>query len=369
MSDSIHSNAAATESEPLLKARNVKQHYPIKEGILRRQTGTVRAVDGVDVDIHSGDTHAIVGESGCGKSTLLETLLGLEEPTEGTISYEGTPFSERTGSEKRALKSEIQIVFQNPESSLDPRNTIGQIISEPLQLHTDATTRQIDARVVSLLDDVGLGPRYYGRYPHELSGGQQQRVAIARAISLNPTLLFLDEPTSALDVSVQSKILTLLDDIKDEYDLTYVMVTHDLSVVRHFATDVLVMYLGNIIEKASTDALFTDPKHPYTQALISAVPVPDPHHATENDITLPGTVPEPSDPPSGCRFHPRCPIATEECAEVLPEFEPHDGHDVRCIRVPEAEDLGSASESAADADQGRLSSEVSPTPHEEPRRE
>ncbi|SDY25856.1 ABC transporter ATP-binding protein [Halobellus clavatus] len=369
MSDFTHADADSTTGEPLLQARDVKQHYPIKEGILRRQTGTVRAVDGVDIDIYPGDTHAIVGESGCGKSTLLETLLGLEEPTDGTISYEGTPFSDLSGSEKRALKSEIQIVFQNPESSLDPRNTIGQIISEPLHLHTDASTREIDARVVSLLDDVGLGPRYYGRYPHELSGGQQQRVAIARAISLNPTLLFLDEPTSALDVSVQSKILRLLDEIKDEYDLTYVMVTHDLSVVRHFATDVSVMYLGNIIEKATTDALFTDPKHPYTQALISAVPVPNPHHTAENDITLPGTVPEPSDPPSGCRFHPRCPIATDECAEDFPDFESHEGHDVRCIRIPEAEDLGSTEGSAVNASGENSRSGLSATRREEARQE
>ena len=361
MSHSTHSDGDPTIGEPILKARDVEQHYPIKEGILRRQTGMVRAVDGVNLSIYAGDTHAIVGESGCGKSTLLETLLGLEEPTSGTVSYQGTTFGDLSGTEKRAIKSEIQIVFQNPESSLDPRNTIGQIISEPLHLHTDATTQEIDARVVSLLDDVGLGPRYYGRYPHELSGGQQQRVAIARAISLNPTLLFLDEPTSALDVSVQSKILRLLDNIKDEYDLTYVIVTHDLSVVRHFATDVSVMYLGNIIEKASTEALFTDPKHPYTQALISAVPVPNPHHTSENDITLPGTVPEPSDPPSGCRFHPRCPIATDECAEEFPTFEPHDDHDVRCIRVPEAQDLGSSTDRAVDANQGAPGSGLSTT--------
>ncbi|WP_311172863.1 ABC transporter ATP-binding protein [Halobellus ordinarius] len=369
MSRRTQPRADAMTDGPLLKARAVKQHYPIKEGIFRRQTGTVRAVDGVDLDVYPGDTHAIVGESGCGKSTLLETLLGLEEPTDGTVSFDGTPINDLSSSEKRAIKSQIQIVFQNPESSLDPRNTIGQIISEPLHLHTDATTQQIDARVVSLLDDVGLGPRYYGRYPHELSGGQQQRVAIARAISLNPSLLLLDEPTSALDVSVQSKILRLLDEIKDEYDLTYVMVTHDLSVVRHFATHVSVMYLGNIIEKASTEDLFTDPKHPYTQALISAVPVPDPHHKSENDITLPGSVPEPSDPPEGCRFHPRCPIATDECSESFPEFESHDEHDVRCIRVPEAEDLGSREDSAASTKDNRSDTSLSAAHPEDGRRE
>ncbi|MBB6646017.1 ABC transporter ATP-binding protein [Halobellus ruber] len=330
----------SAESTPLLQVRDLRKHYPIEEGILRRQTGTVRAVDGVDLDVRAGDIHAIVGESGCGKSTLLETLLGLEEPTGGTVRFDGTDISTLSAGAQRELKSEIQIVFQNPESSLDPRDTIGQIIAEPLDLHTDATNRQIDARVVSLLDDVGLGPDYYGRYPHELSGGQQQRVAIARAISLNPSLLLLDEPTSALDVSVQSKILKLLGEIKDEYDLTYVMVTHDLSVVRQFATEVSVMYLGNVIETAPVEALFGSPKHPYTKALISAVPVPDPHYDSENDITLPGTVPEPSDPPAGCRFHPRCPVATEECSAAFPEFETHGDNHVRCIRVDEAESLG-----------------------------
>ena len=333
----FHGSAGIT---PLLEVRDLQKHYPIKEGILRRQTGTVRAVDGVDLDVSAGDIHAIVGESGCGKSTLLETLLGLEDPTGGSVTFDGTDLSNLSAQEQRELKSEIQIVFQNPESSLDPRDTIGQIIAEPLHLHTDATNRQIDARVVSLLEDVGLSADYYGRYPHELSGGQQQRVAIARAISLNPTLILLDEPTSALDVSVQSKILKLLGEIKDEYDLTYVMVTHDLSVVRQFATDVSVMYLGNIIETAPVEALFESPKHPYTKALISAVPVPDPHYDSDNDITLPGTVPEPSDPPSGCRFHPRCPVAAEECSEGFPDFEEHGETHVRCIRVAEAESLG-----------------------------
>ena len=344
-----NTKAGAESGPPILAVRDLKKHYPIKEGILRRQTGTVKAVDGVDLDVHRGDIHAIVGESGCGKSTLLETLLGLEEPTAGTVEYEGTDLDSLTAREQRALKSEVQIVFQNPESSLDPRDTVGQIISEPLHLHTDATNRQVDARVVSLLDDVGLGPEYYGRYPHELSGGQQQRVAIARAISLNPSLILLDEPTSALDVSVQSQILKLLREIKTEYDLTYVMVTHDLSVVRHFATDVSVMYLGNVIESASVTDLFDHPKHPYTQALISAVPVPDPHYDSETDITLPGSVPEPDDPPEGCRFHPRCPVAVDACSEEFPEFEEHEGNRVRCIRVEEAEKLGApGSEDAAD---------------------
>jgi len=330
------------EGEPLLEVRGLKKHYPIEEGVLRRQVGTVRAVDGVDLDIHPGDIHAIVGESGCGKSTFLETVLGLEEPTEGTIKFRGQDIGALSKDQRRKLKSEIQIVFQNPESSLDPRNTVGQIIREPLRLHTDATKRQVDARVLELLTEVGLSPDHYERYPHELSGGQQQRVAIARAISLNPSLILLDEPTSALDVSVQSKILKLLEDIKEEYGLTYVTVTHDLSVVSHFATDVSVMYLGNVIERAPARSLFEDPKHPYTQALISAVPVPNPHHEVEKDITLPGSVPDPSDPPEGCRFHPRCPIAVEECSDEFPAFETHDASKVRCIRVEEAESMTEA---------------------------
>ena len=330
------------DGEPLLKIRDLKKHYPIKEGVLRRQVGTVRAVDGVHLDIYPGDIHAIVGESGCGKSTFIETVLGLEDPTEGTIEFQGKDLAELSKDERRTLKSEIQIVFQNPESSLDPRNTVGQIVREPLKLHTDATNRQVDARVLELLDEVGLSPDHYGRYPHELSGGQQQRVAIARAISLNPSLVLLDEPTSALDVSVQSKILKLLEDIKEQYGLTYVTVTHDLSVVSHFATDVSVMYLGNVIERAPARSLFRDPKHPYTQALISAVPVPDPHHESETDITLPGSVPDPSDPPEGCRFHPRCPIAVDECSDAFPAFETHDENSVRCIRVDEAESMTDA---------------------------
>jgi len=337
--------------EPLLSVRGLKKHYPIREGVLRRQVGTVKAVDGIDLDVHAGDIHAIVGESGCGKSTFLETLLGLEAPTAGTIEFRGRAFDAMPKSERRALKSEIQIVFQNPESSLDPRNTVGQIVREPLTLHTDATSRQIDARVLELLDEVGLSTDHYGRYPHELSGGQQQRVAIARAISVNPSLILLDEPTSALDVSVQSKILDLLEDIKNEYGLTYVTVTHDLSVVSHFATDVSVMYLGNVIERAPARTLFRDPKHPYTQSLISAVPVPDPHHEAETDITLPGSVPDPSDPPDGCRFHPRCPIAVEECSEGFPAFEEHGDSRVRCIRVEAAEsmtDAGSTTDSRAE---------------------
>lgn len=340
MSEQVGAAGWAETDEPLLKIRDLKKHYPINEGVLRRQVGSVRAVDGIDLDIYPGDIHAIVGESGCGKSTLLETILRLDEPTEGTIEFKGIDFQAIPSSQRREIRADYQIVFQNPDSSLDPRNKIGQIIGEPLHLHTGASDREINARVVQLLHDVGLSTEHYARYPHELSGGQKQRVAIARAISLNPSLLLLDEPTSALDVSVQSKILNLLIEVQNKYDLTYVLVTHDLSVVRNFAEEVSVMYLGNFVEQAPTKHLFDQPKHPYTKALISAVPVPDPYQEPTKEIVLPGNVPDPSDPPEGCRFHPRCPIAVEECSEAFPDAEMHGESEVRCIRVDAVESMG-----------------------------
>lgn len=327
--------------EPLLRAHDLKKHFPIKKGILQRQVGTVKAVDGVDLDIYPGEIHGIVGESGCGKSTLLETLLYLQEPTAGELVFDGMSFSELSTSERRKLRTQIQIVFQDPDGSLNPRMPIKQIVGEPLHVHTDATDRQIQARVLDLLHDVGLGTEHLTRYPHELSGGQKQRVAIARALAVNPKLIVLDEPTSALDVSVQSQILTLLKDLKAEHDLTYVFVTHDLSVVRYISDRISVMYLGNIIEQAPAETLFDDPKHPYTNALLSAIPVPDVDYEPEDEIVLPGNVPDPSDPPKGCRFHPRCPIAEDACTEALPEFDRHGETDVRCIRADDDTELTS----------------------------
>ncbi|MFB6184808.1 MAG: ABC transporter ATP-binding protein [Haloarculaceae archaeon] len=332
--------AEASGEEPLLSVRNLTKHFPIEEGVLQRQVGSVKAVDGVDLDVYPGETHSIVGESGCGKTTFLETTLYLQEPTDGEVLYRGQPLGELTDEERRRLRTDIQIVFQDPDGSLNPRMTVERIVGEPIELHTDVTRRQKRARVLDLLHEVGLGHEHMTRYPHELSGGQKQRVAIARALALNPSLILLDEPTSALDVSVQSQILNLLDDLKDEYNLTYVFITHDLSVVRHISDRVSVMYLGNVVEAAPTADLFESPKHPYTKALLSAVPVPNPDYEPETEIVLPGNVPDPSDPPQGCRFHPRCPIATDECREKFPEFERHDSSDVRCIRVDDAADLG-----------------------------
>jgi oligopeptide/dipeptide ABC transporter ATP-binding protein len=330
---------ASAATDALLSVRDLEKYFPITEGLFQRHVGDVKAVDGVSLDIQSGETHGLVGESGCGKSTLLETMIGLQSPTGGEVYFRGRPLTERSDEEMRDLRKEVQIVFQNPDSSLNSRMTVERIVGEPLHIHSDATDRQVTARVLELIHDVGLNTEHLGRFPHELSGGQKQRVAIARALATNPSLVVLDEPTSALDVSVQSQILNMLDRLKEEHDLTYVFVTHDLSVVRHIADRISVMYLGNVVERGPVDDLFEDPKHPYTKALLSAVPVPDPDYDDTDDIVLAGDVPDPSDPPSGCRFHPRCPVAKEECAEEFPPFETHGDTEVRCIRVDEDTDL------------------------------
>lgn len=344
--------------DPILEVRNLQKYYPITEGVLKRRVGSVKAVDDVTLEVYPGDIHAIVGESGCGKTTLLETIANLQEPTGGTIELEGNQYDDLSTDEIRDLRSEFQILFQNPDTSLDPRNKIGQIIREPLELHADATDRQINARVIQLLHDVGLSTEHYSRYPHELSGGQKQRVAAARAISLNPSLILLDEPTSALDVSVQSKILNLLKQIQDKYNLTYILVTHDLSVVRNFAETVSVMYLGHFVEKAPTKELFENPKHPYTKALISAVPIPDPTATSSEEIVLPGSVPDPSDPPEGCPFHPRCPLAIDDCEAALPEFEARGDSRARCIRIDDVDTMGAKSDETADGTTAQFSPET-----------
>lgn len=328
-----------TEEEPILSIENLTKHFPIKEGIFQRTTGHVKAVDGVDLEVYPGETHGLVGESGCGKTTLMETMLYLQDPTAGEVEFRGQRLGSLSDPERRKLRQEIQIVFQDPDGSLNPRMTVERIVGEPLRVHTEATERQIKARVLDLLHDVGLSTEHLERFPHELSGGQKQRVAIARALSLNPSLVLLDEPTSALDVSVQSQMLNLLNELKEEYNLTYVIITHDLSVVRYISDNISVMYVGNIVERGPTAELFEDPKHPYTQALLSAVPIPDPHYDPETEIILSGNVPDPSNPPEGCRFHPRCPIAVEECSDEFPAFEQHEHSKVRCIRVDEETEL------------------------------
>jgi peptide/nickel transport system ATP-binding protein len=293
------------EGPPLLQVRNLVKHFPITSGVfIKRQVGTVRAVEGVTFDVYRGETLALVGESGCGKSTTARTVLRLLEPTSGEITFAGEDVVGASDNRMRALRREMQIVFQDPYASLNPRLTVSDIVTEPFRIHKVRP----QATIADLLEMVGLGAEHARRYPHEFSGGQRQRIGIARAIALNPQLVFLDEPVSALDVSIQAQVVNLLEDLQSGLGLTYVFIAHDLSVVRHLSDRVAVMYLGHIVEVADGDVLFEQPAHPYTQSLISAIPIPDPVRERQRQrIVLHGDVPSPSNPPSGCPFHPRCP--------------------------------------------------------------
>ena len=323
-------------TEPLVSVRNLRKEFPIRKGVLSRQVGAVKAVNDVSFDVARGETLGVVGESGCGKTTTGRTILHLIEPTSGEIRFEGRDVRSMGTSELRALRRQMQIIFQDPVSSLNPRMTVGAIIREGLTIHKLAEGAAADARVRQLLQEVGLRPEYSNRYPHEFSGGQRQRIGIARALSVEPKFIVCDEPVSALDVSVQAQVINLLEDLQRDHDLTYMFIAHDLSVVEHIADRVAVMYLGKIVELATAEDLYREPLMPYTQALLSAVPVADPH-ARKERIILQGDVPSPANPPSGCVFHPRChhPAKDAACASIVPPLEEKTpGHFAACIKQP-----------------------------------
>ena len=307
----------APDGRALLEVRDLVMHFPVRSGVFSRVSAWVRAVDGISFDLAPGETLGLVGESGCGKTTVGRAVLRLLEPTSGEVVFDGQDLIAMNRRELRAARPRMQIVFQDPYASLNPRMTVGDIIGEPLRVHRMARGSELDDRVVSLLERVGLQASYRFRYPHEFSGGQRQRVGIARALALQPELLICDEPVSSLDVSIQAQILNLLQELQDEYSLSYLFISHDLSVVEHIADRVAVMYLGRFVELAPVDELFREPRHPYTQALMSANPVPDPASAVER-ILLEGDVPSPLHPPPGCRFHTRCPRVMDTCRTVAP---------------------------------------------------
>ena len=314
----------------LLEVRNLKKYYSVKSGFLNKDRRSVKAVDGINLSVKQGEILGIVGESGCGKSTLGRSILRLIEPTSGEVIFEGTNICGLKKEEMRLKRREMQIVFQDPGASLNPRLTVGEIIGEPLEVFHICEGKEKEERIYKIMDLVGINRAYINRFPHEFSGGQRQRLGIARALAVNPKLIICDEPVSALDVSIRAQVLNLIKELKDKLNLTYIFISHDLSVVHHICDRVAVMYLGRVVEIADKKQIYENPVHPYTKALLSAIPMPDPEVKRER-IILQGDVPNPADPPSGCHFHKRCPYAKKECSETVPPFvtvEP--GHQVLC---------------------------------------
>ena len=328
--------ATGKRREVLVEVTNLKKYFPVKSGLLiQREVAAVKAVDGVSFKIYRGETLGLVGESGCGKSTTGRTVLQLYKPTSGSVKFEGQEITEMKGEQLRRMRRQMQMVFQDPYASLNPRMSVGRIVSEPLVVHNIGTRREREERVAELLELVGLNPYFVNRYPHEFSGGQRQRIGLARALALNPSFIVADEPISALDVSIQAQVVNLLQRLQEDLGLTYLFIAHDLSMVRHLCDRVAVMYLGKIVEIAESEELYTNPLHPYTQALLSAVPVPDPVVEEQRQrIILKGDVPSPLNPPKGCNFNTRCPVSVDVCFDEDPELlEVLPDHWVACHRV------------------------------------
>ena len=336
MTDTRLNTTDPSTAQDLLQVRDLVKHYPVRGGVLRRVVAWVKAVDGVSFSIQKGETLGLVGESGCGKSTVGNCILRLLEPTGGSIELNGENIQDLNGKDLKAARRDMQVIFQDPYSSLNPRKPIGDSIMAGLKIHKIGKGKEQVELMHNMVRKVGLDPYYCHRYPHEFSGGQRQRIGIARALVLNPSFVVCDEPVSALDVSIQSQVLNLLRDLQDEFNLTYLFIAHNLSVVEHISDRVAVMYLGKIVEMATREDLFENPMHMYTKALISAIPIPDPKLAREH-MLLEGEVPSPLNPPAGCHFHPRCPIATEQCGQEEPAFEEiAPNHWVACFNLEEA---------------------------------
>jgi peptide/nickel transport system ATP-binding protein len=326
-------NSVPVQTEEILAVKNLKKHFPVNQQLFKKEKQYLKAVDGVDLSVYKGETLGIVGESGCGKSTLGNLIMGLLQPTEGEVYFNGVEISKMKERDLKKYRVDYQMIFQDPFSSLNPRMRVFDLIAEPLLTHKKLSRKELEVEVHRLMVDVGLDPSYTSRYPHEFSGGQRQRIGIARALALKPKLIICDEPVSALDVSIQAQILNLLDELQKKYDLTYIFISHGLPALRHISDRIGVMYLGNMVELATKEALFKKPMHPYTNGLLASLPISDPRlrRADKDEVILEGDMPSPVDPPSGCKFHTRCPFAQEKCKMVVPEFEKREeGHYVAC---------------------------------------